>query len=47
MTKLRPMKAIRKKCLDCCCGQVKEVDTNLDHKIKRKIEKILAFIEKQ
>ena len=20
-----PIKAIRKKCLDCCCGQVKEV----------------------
>lgn len=25
MVKLTPMKAIRKKCLDCCCGQVKEV----------------------
>lgn len=25
MEKLTPMKAIRKKCLDCCCGQVKEV----------------------
>lgn len=25
MTKLTPIKAIRKKCLDCCCGQVKEV----------------------
>lgn len=23
--KLTPMKAIRKKCLDCCYGQVKEV----------------------
>lgn len=25
MAKLTPMKAIRKKCLDCCCGQIKEV----------------------
>ncbi len=25
MAKLTPMKAIRKKCLDCCCGQMKEV----------------------
>lgn len=25
MAKLTPLKAIRKKCLDCCCGQVKEV----------------------
>lgn len=25
MTKLTPMKAIRAKCLDCCCGQSKEV----------------------
>lgn len=25
MTKLTPMKAIRSKCLDCCCGQAKEV----------------------
>ena len=23
--KLTPMKAIRKKCLECCCGQVAEV----------------------
>ena len=23
--KLTPMKAIRQKCLDCCCGQFKEV----------------------
>ena len=22
---MTPVKAIRKKCLDCCCGQVKEV----------------------
>lgn len=25
MSKLTPMKAIRKKCLDCCCGQKLEV----------------------
>ena len=25
MAKLTPMKAIRKKYLECCCGQVKEV----------------------
>ena len=25
MAKLTPLKAIRKKCLDCCQGQVKEV----------------------
>lgn len=25
MTKLTPMKAIRKKCLDCCAGQIVEV----------------------
>ncbi len=25
MAKLTPMKAIRRKCLDCCSGQVKEV----------------------
>ena len=25
MAKLTPMKAIRKKCLDCSCGQIKEV----------------------
>ena len=25
MTLLTPMKAIRAKCLDCCCGQVKAV----------------------
>lgn len=25
MAKLTPMKAIRKKCLECCNGQVKEV----------------------
>lgn len=25
MAKLTPIKAIRAKCLDCCCGQVKEV----------------------
>lgn len=25
MTKLTPMKAIRAKCLDCCCGQINEV----------------------
>ena len=25
MGKVTPMKAIRKKCLDCCCGQTKEV----------------------
>ena len=25
MAKLTPMKAIRKKCLECCCGQIKEV----------------------
>lgn len=25
MAKLTPMRAIRKKCLDCCCGQMKEV----------------------
>lgn len=25
MAKLTPMKAIRKKCLDCSCGQVKEI----------------------
>lgn len=25
MSKLTPMKAIRKKCLDCCCGQRLEV----------------------
>ena len=23
--KLTPMKAIRKKCLDCCCGQIVDV----------------------
>lgn len=27
MAKLTPMKAIRKKCLECCCGQTKEVRT--------------------
>lgn len=25
MARLTPMKAIRKKCIDCCCGQIKEV----------------------
>ena len=25
MQKLTPMKAIRAKCLDCCCGQASEV----------------------
>lgn len=25
MAKLTPLKAIRKKCLDCCNGQVKEI----------------------
>ena len=25
MAKLTPMKAIRKKCLECCNGQIKEV----------------------
>ncbi len=25
MTKLTPMKAIRKKCIDCCCGSKQEV----------------------
>lgn len=25
MAKLTPMRAIRAKCLDCCCGQVVEV----------------------
>ena len=25
MSKLTPIKAIRKKCLDCCCGQAIEV----------------------
>jgi len=25
MKKLTPMRAIRKKCLDCCCGQMMEV----------------------
>lgn len=25
MAKLTPMKAIRKKCLECCCGSTKEV----------------------
>ena len=25
MKRLTPIKAIRKKCLDCCCGQIKEV----------------------
>lgn len=25
MTKITPMKAIRLKCLDCCCGQYKEI----------------------
>lgn len=25
MAKLTPMKAIRKKCLECSCGQIKEV----------------------
>lgn len=25
MKKLTPLKAIRKKCLDCCCGQAQEV----------------------
>lgn len=25
MTKLTPMKAIRKKCIDCCCGSKYEV----------------------
>ena len=25
MTKITPLKAIRAKCLDCCCGQVAEV----------------------
>lgn len=25
MAKLTPVKAIRKKCLECCCGQMKEV----------------------
>jgi hypothetical protein len=24
--KTTPIKAIRKKCLDCCCGSAKEVD---------------------
>lgn len=27
MAKLTPMKAIRKKCLDCCCNQQVEVKT--------------------
>lgn len=25
MARLTPIKAIRAKCLDCCCGQIKEV----------------------
>lgn len=25
MAKRTPLKAIRAKCLDCCCGQMKEV----------------------
>lgn len=25
MARLTPIKAIRAKCLECCCGQVKEV----------------------
>lgn len=25
MAKITPMKAIRQKCLDCCCGSAKEV----------------------
>lgn len=25
MKRLTPIKAIRKKCLDCCCGQAQEV----------------------
>lgn len=25
MTKITPLKAIRAKCLDCCCGQVAEI----------------------
>lgn len=25
MKKITPMKAIRKKCLDCCCGSSREV----------------------
>lgn len=25
MAKLTPMKAIRKKCIDCCCGSKQEV----------------------
>lgn len=25
MAKLTPVRAIRKKCLDCCCGQITEV----------------------
>lgn len=25
MKRLTPIKAIRKKCLDCCCGQAREV----------------------
>lgn len=25
LAKLTPVRAIRKKCLDCCCGQIKEV----------------------
>lgn len=25
MTKLTPLRAIRQKCLDCCCGQAYEV----------------------
>ncbi len=25
MAKLTPLKAVRKKCLDCCCGQITEV----------------------
>lgn len=25
MQPLRPLKAIRAKCLDCCCGQIREV----------------------
>lgn len=25
MAKLTPVKAIRQKCLDCCCGQIAEV----------------------
>lgn len=32
MAKRTPLKAIRAKCLDCCCGQVVEVRLCIDEK---------------